>query len=143
LAEEWRGHANDIPDDFGKLFVALSFTWASRKQRRATLVIRGSGAPLLVIHSEFGVAGWLESFARLADHYDVVVPSLPGYGRSTRPDWIMSVHDLAEPQPDRVRVGYASIAEALIQVSGRLISQGTADGGLIPQASMSARASSD
>jgi pimeloyl-ACP methyl ester carboxylesterase len=64
------------------------------------LVIRGSGAPLLVIHSEFGVAGWLESFARLADHYDVVVPSLPGYGRSTRPDWIMSVHDLAEPQPD-------------------------------------------
>jgi hypothetical protein len=107
------------------------------------LVIRGSGAPLLVIHSEFGVAGWLESFARLADHYDVVVPSLPGYGRSTRPDWIMSVHDLAEPQPDRVRVGYAFIAEALIQVSGRLISQGTADGGLIPQASISARASSD
>jgi pimeloyl-ACP methyl ester carboxylesterase len=58
-----------------------------------------------VIHSEFGVAGWLESFARLADHYDVVVPSLPGYGRSTRPDWIMSVHDLAEPQPDRFRCG--------------------------------------
>jgi len=55
----------------------------------------GSGAPLLVIHGEFGVAGWLESFARLADHYDVVVPSLPGYGRSARPDWIMSVHDLA------------------------------------------------
>src|SRR6516162_1232005 len=25
----------------------------------------------------------------------VVVPSLPGYGCSTRPDWIMSVHDLA------------------------------------------------
>jgi pimeloyl-ACP methyl ester carboxylesterase len=55
----------------------------------------GSGGPLLVIHGEFGVAGWLESFARLADHYDVVVPSLPGYGRSARPDWIMSVHDLA------------------------------------------------
>ena len=25
----------------------------------------------------------------------MVVPSLPGYGCSTRPDWIMSVHDLA------------------------------------------------
>ena len=55
----------------------------------------GSGAPLLVIHGEFGVPGWLESFAQLAEHYDVIVPSLPGYGRSTRPDWIMDVHDLA------------------------------------------------
>jgi pimeloyl-ACP methyl ester carboxylesterase len=55
----------------------------------------GKGAPLLVIHSELGVPGWLDSFARLAEHYDVIVPSLPGYGRSTRPDWIMGVHDLA------------------------------------------------
>jgi len=55
----------------------------------------GSGAPLLVIHGELGVPGWLESFAQLAERYDVIVPSLPGYGRSARPDWIMSVHDLA------------------------------------------------
>ena len=55
----------------------------------------GSGTPLLVIHGELGVPGWLESFAHLAEHYDVIVPSLPGYGRSTRPDWIMGVHDLA------------------------------------------------
>ena len=55
----------------------------------------GSGMPLLVIHSELGVPGWLESFADLAERYDVIVPSLPGYGRSTRPDWIMGVHDLA------------------------------------------------
>src|ERR1700730_2720085 len=55
----------------------------------------GSGAPLLVIHGELGVPGWLESFAELADHYDVIVPSLPGYRRSARPDWVMSVHDLA------------------------------------------------
>jgi pimeloyl-ACP methyl ester carboxylesterase len=55
----------------------------------------GSGPPLLVIHGELGVPGWLDSFARLAEHYDVIVPSLPGYGRSTRPDWIMDIHDLA------------------------------------------------
>ena len=55
----------------------------------------GSGTPLLVIHGELGVPGWLESLAHLAEHYDVIVPSLPGYGRSTRPDWVMSVHDLA------------------------------------------------
>ena len=55
----------------------------------------GSGTPVLVIHGELGVPGWLESFAQLAKHHDVIVPSLPGYGRSTRPDWIMGVHDLA------------------------------------------------
>ncbi len=53
------------------------------------------GAPLLVLHGELGVPAWLDSFARLAEHYDVIVPSLPGYGRTTRPDWIMGVHDLA------------------------------------------------
>lgn len=55
----------------------------------------GEGRPLLVIHGELGVPGWLDSFARLAEGYDVIVPSLPGYGGSARPDWIMGVHDLA------------------------------------------------
>jgi pimeloyl-ACP methyl ester carboxylesterase len=55
----------------------------------------GSGPPLLVIHGELGMPGWLESFAELARDRDVIVPSLPGYGGSTRPDWIMGIHDLA------------------------------------------------
>ena len=55
----------------------------------------GKGAPLLVIHGELGLPGWLESFALLAESHDVIAPSLPGYGGSARPDWIMSVHDLA------------------------------------------------
>ncbi len=55
----------------------------------------GSGAPLLVIHGELGVPGWLEAYGQLAESFEVIVPSLPGYGRSTRPDWIMGVHDVA------------------------------------------------
>jgi len=55
----------------------------------------GRGAPLLILHGELGVPGWLEVYGRLAESFDVIVPSLPGYGRSTRPDWIMGVHDLA------------------------------------------------
>jgi pimeloyl-ACP methyl ester carboxylesterase len=55
----------------------------------------GQGAPLLVIHGELGVPHWPDSFARLGERYDVIVPSLPGYGKTTRPDWIMGVHDLA------------------------------------------------
>jgi pimeloyl-ACP methyl ester carboxylesterase len=55
----------------------------------------GRGTPLLVIHGEFGVPGWLEAYRHLSESFDVVVPSLPGFGGSTRPDWIMGVHDLA------------------------------------------------
>lgn len=55
----------------------------------------GHGAPLLVIHGELGVPGWLDAYQQLAQSFDVIVPSLPGYGRTTRPDWIMGVHDIA------------------------------------------------
>ncbi len=55
----------------------------------------GKGPALLVLHGEFGVPGWLDAYDRLAGSFDVIVPSLPGFGASTRPDWIMGVHDLA------------------------------------------------
>lgn len=55
----------------------------------------GTGAPLLVLHGELGVPGWLGAYAQLARHFTVYVPSLPGFGQSARPDWIVSVRDLA------------------------------------------------
>lgn len=55
----------------------------------------GAGKPLLVIHGELGVPGWLDAYRHLAEAYDVVVPSLPGYGRTARPDWIMGARDVA------------------------------------------------
>ena len=55
----------------------------------------GTGAPLLLLHSELGVPGWLRAYAQLARHFTVYVPSLPGFGQSARPDWIVSVRDLA------------------------------------------------
>jgi pimeloyl-ACP methyl ester carboxylesterase len=55
----------------------------------------GAGAPLLLLHGELGCPGWLDSFDRLSQSFDVIVPSLPGYGRSARPDWIMGARDLA------------------------------------------------
>jgi pimeloyl-ACP methyl ester carboxylesterase len=42
-----------------------------------------------------GVPGWLQAYEDLAEHFTVYVPSLPGFGQSTRPDWIVSVRDLA------------------------------------------------
>ena len=55
----------------------------------------GTGAPLLVVHGEFGVPGWLDAYDDLAQSFDVIVPSLPGYGRTERPDWIMGPRDVA------------------------------------------------
>jgi pimeloyl-ACP methyl ester carboxylesterase len=55
----------------------------------------GAGQPLLVLHGELGVPGWLRAYALLAERFTVYVPSLPGFGRSARPDWILTVRDLA------------------------------------------------
>ena len=55
----------------------------------------GTGEPLLVLHSELGVPGWLRAYDLLARHFTVYVPSLPGFGQSTRPEWMLSVRDLA------------------------------------------------
>ena len=55
----------------------------------------GAGPPLLVLHGELGVPGWLSAYAELARDFTVYVPSLPGFGQSARPDWIISVRDLA------------------------------------------------
>jgi pimeloyl-ACP methyl ester carboxylesterase len=55
----------------------------------------GAGAPLLVLHGELGVPGWLRAYEQLARHFTVYVPSLPGFGQSARPAFILSVRDLA------------------------------------------------
>ena len=55
----------------------------------------GAGAALMVIHGEFGVPGWLDAYRHLAKNFDVIVPSLPGFGRSARPEWIMGARDVA------------------------------------------------
>jgi pimeloyl-ACP methyl ester carboxylesterase len=56
---------------------------------------RGDGPPLLFLHAGEGLAperAWLDLLAR---RYRVIAPSHPGYGRSSLPDWMMTVDDLA------------------------------------------------
>ncbi len=55
----------------------------------------GSGQPLLVLHHETGTLDDLPFYDALAAHYDVLVPHHPGYSRSTRPEWMRSVRDIA------------------------------------------------
>ncbi len=55
----------------------------------------GKGEPLLVLHGELGLPGWLRAHEELSKPYTVWAPSLPGFGQSSRPEWIMNVRDLS------------------------------------------------
>lgn len=55
----------------------------------------GSGRPLIILHNDMGGSGWLQLHNRLARDFTVYLPSLPGYGKSGRPEWMRSVRDMA------------------------------------------------
>jgi pimeloyl-ACP methyl ester carboxylesterase len=55
----------------------------------------GQGAPLLLLHGAGGNPGWLSYHQVLAQQFTVYAPSHPGYDRSSRPDWISSMTDMA------------------------------------------------
>ena len=74
---------------------AFTETFVEAAGLRIQLRRGGDGPPLLILHGELGVPGWLSAYAQLAQHFTVYVPSLPGFGQSSRPEWIASVRDLA------------------------------------------------
>ena len=55
----------------------------------------GAGPRLTILHRDTGRAGWTPLHARLAKHFHVIAPSLPGYDASDRPDWLRNVADLS------------------------------------------------
>jgi pimeloyl-ACP methyl ester carboxylesterase len=55
----------------------------------------GEGPRLTILHRDTGRPGWTPLHERLARHFHVVAPSLPGYDASDRPDWLRNVADLA------------------------------------------------
>ena len=59
------------------------------------IVKGGTGEPLLILHEEMGHPGWLRFHEALSGHYTLHIPSHPGFGKSERLDWIMSVRDMA------------------------------------------------
>jgi pimeloyl-ACP methyl ester carboxylesterase len=55
----------------------------------------GQGTPLLFLHGARGAGVWLPFFKALAEHFDVIVPEHPGFGRSDTPEWLDNIGDLA------------------------------------------------
>jgi pimeloyl-ACP methyl ester carboxylesterase len=62
---------------------------------RVQVLQGGSGTPLLVLHGAGGNPGWLPYHQALARQFTVYAPSHPGYDRSSRPEWISSMSDMA------------------------------------------------
>lgn len=59
------------------------------------VIERGQGAPILYLHGGAGIALDLPFVERLAKVRRVIAPSHPGFGRSSLPDWIDSIDDIA------------------------------------------------
>jgi pimeloyl-ACP methyl ester carboxylesterase len=60
-----------------------------------TVVKRGAGKPILILHDELGFPGWLKWNAALAERRTLLIPMHPGYGVSAAPEWIRNIRDLA------------------------------------------------
>src|SRR5690242_9320833 len=56
---------------------------------------RGDGAPILYLHGGAGIATELRLIDLLARERRVLAPSHPGFGKSSLPDWLDSVDDIA------------------------------------------------
>lgn len=74
-------------------------TWTDRTVEIAGtklhLTRAGKGQPLMVLHHDIGTLDRLPLYDDLAQSFDVIVPHFPGWGRSTRPEWMRSVRDVA------------------------------------------------
>jgi pimeloyl-ACP methyl ester carboxylesterase len=55
----------------------------------------GSGPIVLVLHHDIGTPDRLPFYDALAAKFDVLVPHLPGWGKSERPEWLRSPRDIA------------------------------------------------
>jgi pimeloyl-ACP methyl ester carboxylesterase len=61
---------------------------------RTHLLRGGRGAPVLVLHPEFGANRWFPYHDALAAHFQVFAPDHPGFGQSDRPEWLDGIDDL-------------------------------------------------
>jgi len=79
MAEAILDHAEIVPTRGGELEV-----------RRG-----GAGPSVLLLHGSYGWWGWEPVHERLAEQFDVIAPSHPGFGRSTRLSGVDTIDDLA------------------------------------------------
>ena len=70
-------------------------SWETIAGCKVNVLRGGRGAPLLFLHGARGAGVWLPFFKALSEHFEVIVPEHPGFGRSDMPEWLDNVGDLA------------------------------------------------
>jgi pimeloyl-ACP methyl ester carboxylesterase len=55
----------------------------------------GSGRSVLILHHDIGTPDQLAFYDTLAETFDVIIPHLPGWGKSERPQWLRHPRDIA------------------------------------------------
>jgi len=55
----------------------------------------GSGPPLISLHGMLELPRWQDYHQALAQRFRVIAPSHPGFGSSSRPNWMEGIDDLA------------------------------------------------
>ena len=77
----------------------MTVAWASETVEIAGIALHvaraGRGPAVLVLHHDIGRLERLPFYDALAEHFTVLVPSHPGYDKSSRPDWMRNVRDVA------------------------------------------------
>jgi pimeloyl-ACP methyl ester carboxylesterase len=68
----------------------------------------GQGPSMLYLHGAGGLPPWWPFFARLATHYELLVPEHPCFGASDDPPWVRNVSDLAMYYLDFLDATYPS-----------------------------------
>jgi pimeloyl-ACP methyl ester carboxylesterase len=62
--------------------------------QKLRLMEAGSGAPVLYLHGAGGL-NWYPLLEQLSAHWRVLAPEHPGFGRSSIPEWMAGIGDLA------------------------------------------------
>jgi pimeloyl-ACP methyl ester carboxylesterase len=91
----------------------------------------GQGPPVLLLHSEEPLELDAPFVADLAKHYELIIPSPPGFGRSDRPDWVSSPDDIAYVYLALVdKLGFTDLAVLGLSLGGWIAAEmATKDGG--------------
>jgi pimeloyl-ACP methyl ester carboxylesterase len=61
-------------------------SWETIAGCKINVLRGGRGAPLLFLHGARGAGVWLPFFKALSEHFEVIVPEHPGFGRSDMPE---------------------------------------------------------